>query len=85
MTADTHKQISDKYCPRFGQTAVEKGYISAERLKDAVNIQIDEEISGQKHRLLGTILFEKNWMTGDQIETVLNLLLKQMRNEKKEE
>ena len=81
MSTDIQKKVSNKYCPRFGQTAVDMGFISAERLKEALSIQIDEEISKKKHRLLGTILFEKDWMSSQQIETVLNLMLKQMRSE----
>ena len=75
MSTETRKRISEKYCPRFGQIAVEKGYITAEQLKCALNIQVDENIAGVEHRLLGTILFQKDWMTSDQIEVVLNLLL----------
>jgi len=75
MSTETRKRISEKYCPRFGQIAVEKGYITADQLKSALSIQVDENIAGEKHRLLGTILFEKDWMSSDQIEVVLNLLL----------
>jgi hypothetical protein len=75
MSIETRKRISEKYCPRFGQIAVEKGYITADQLKSALSIQVDENIAGVEHRLLGTILFEKDWMSSEQIEVVLNLLL----------
>jgi hypothetical protein len=81
MSTDVLKNISDKYCARFGQVAVEMGFITETQLKDAVCCQIDEELSGQGHRLLGAVLFSKEWMTSDQIELVLNTLLKRMRNE----
>lgn len=76
MLTGTRKRISEKYCPRYGQIAVEKGFITTDQLKDALSIQVDDNISGEEHRLLGTILFDKDWMSSDQIETVLNLLLK---------
>ena len=75
MSAETRKKISNKYCPRFGQTAVEMGYITADQLKEALSIQVDDDISGKERRLLGTILFEKDRMSSDQIEAVLNLVL----------
>lgn len=79
MSTGTLKNISHKYCPRFGQIAVEMGFITEAQLKEALCCQIDEELSGQGHRLLGAVLFSKKWMTGDQIEQVLNTLLKRMR------
>ena len=82
---DIRKKISNKYCPRFGQTAVELGFITVDRLKEALNIQVDDDIAGKGHRLLGSILFENDWMSSDDIEIVLNLMLKQMRSEEESE
>ena len=81
MPQDTLKCISDKYCPRFGQAAVEMKFITKMQLKEALCCQVEEELSGQRHRLLGTILFSKEWMTSDQVEQVMNALLKRMRLE----
>ena len=81
MATDILKTISDKYCPRFGQIAIEMGFITEAQLKDALCVQVDEELSGKKHRLLGTILFDKNMMTSDQIERVMNALSKKNRLE----
>jgi len=78
---DILKKLSVKYGARFGQTAVEMGFITEELLKKALCCQIEEELSRQEHRLLGAILFDKEWMTSDQIEKVLNILLKRMRLE----
>lgn len=81
MSSDIRKEISGKYEQRFGQTAVAMGFVSKAQLEEALRRQAEEDHSGQRHRLLGTILFEKDWMTGDQIEAVLNSLLKRMREE----
>ena len=78
---DILKIISDKYCPRFGQTAVEMGFITEAQLKEALCSQIEENLSNQEHRLLGAILFDKEWLTSDQVEKVMNALLKKMRQE----
>lgn len=81
MPANALKEVSDKYCPRFGQVAVEMKFITDAQLKEALCCQIEEELSGQGRRLLGAILFGKEWMTGEQIEQVMNVLLKRMRQE----
>lgn len=81
VSAEIQKNISGKYEKRFGQTAVAMGFISEERLKEALRRQAEEDRSGQVHRLLGAILFDMEWMTSDQIEQVMNTILKNMRME----
>ena len=78
---DILKIISDKYCPRFGQTAVEMGFINEAQLKEALCSQIEGDLIHKEHRLLGAILFDKEWLTSDQVEKVMNVLLKTMRQE----
>ena len=56
---------------RFGTVAVEMGFITAEQLLHAMNIQIKEDIEGGEHRLLGTILMEIGAMTRKQVHEVL--------------
>lgn len=79
MTDDFYRQVSEKYCPRFGQIAVEKRFISEEQLQEALRCQVDDDLRGRPHRLLGVILFEKDWMSSEQIEQVLTVLFKSMR------
>lgn len=81
MRKNLMKNISSKYCPRFGQVAVGMGFISEEQMIEAFRCQVGEELSGQGHRLLGSILMDKEWMTSDQVEQVLNVLMKRMRIE----
>ena len=64
--------LAVEYCRRFGQAAVERGFITPEQLKEALTEQVDDDLANRQHRLLGDILFEKNWMTAKQIESVLN-------------
>lgn len=61
-----------EYCKRFGQIAVERGYITPEQLKEALSEQVDNDLAGKPHRVLGDILFEKEWMTARQVESVLD-------------
>ena len=81
MSHDTRKHISRKYCPRFGQIAVESSFINEAQLAEALTSQVRMELNGQGRRLLGEILFEKEWMTASQIEQVMTALLNRMRNE----
>ena len=65
-------QFTVEYCRRFGQVAVERGYITPEQLKKALVEQIDDDLAKKRHRLLGEILFEKDWITANQVLAVLD-------------
>lgn len=61
-----------QYCRRFGQVAVERGFITPEQLKEALSDQVDDDLAKKRHRLLGDILFEKGRLTANQIDAVLD-------------
>ena len=70
---------SDKrreYAKRFGQIAVEKGYITEEDLFGAIKIQIREDLRGQPHRFVGMILFRMGLMSIKEVDEVMNEVLK---------
>ena len=81
MGKDIRKQLSNKYCPRFGQLAVLSGFITEAQLIEALACQIRDELNGQGHRLLGQILFETDVMSAPQIDLVLNELFQRVRME----
>ncbi|MGR3173880.1 MAG: hypothetical protein ACUZ8N_04710 [Candidatus Scalindua sp.] len=70
------KEISKKYCTRFGVIAVHKGFVTADQLKEALTEQADDDLSDRPHRLIGRIFFDKGLMTDKQIDIVLNELFK---------
>jgi hypothetical protein len=72
MANDVDKELSKKYCPRFGKIAVEKGYVEVEQVKDALSEQLDDDLANRPHRLIGRIFLDKNLMTPQQIDEVLN-------------
>ena len=76
MTEDIDKEISGKYCNRFGVNAVDKGFVTADQLKEALTEQAGDNLYNMPHRLIGRIFFDKSWMTDEQIDTVLNELFK---------
>ena len=63
-----------KHCARFATIAVQKGYITAEQAKSALMEQLEADFANNRHRLIGSILFEKGWMTIGQIDLVLDEL-----------
>jgi hypothetical protein len=65
---------SGPYEKRYGNIAIEKGFITPEQLMEALNIQVMEEINDGNHRLLGVILFEKKFITLIQDKEVLDAL-----------
>ena len=56
---------------RFGTVAVEKGFITKEQLKEAINVQIEQDLDGLERRLIGSILFSLGYMTIDQVNEVI--------------
>ena len=72
-TAEGNMNIeeADKH---FGAIAVEKGFIRIDQLMDALEVQVREELSGLKQRLIGRILFDLGFMTFLQIREVLDTM-----------
>jgi hypothetical protein len=56
---------------RFGAVAIDKRFISLEQLFEAMKIQISENAQGVEHRLIGQILWEKGYISTEQINEVL--------------
>jgi hypothetical protein len=59
---------------RFGVIAIDKGYCSAEQFIEALKIQVMEDITKGKHRLVGRILLEQGVIDLQQINEVLQVL-----------
>jgi len=56
---------------RFGTVAIEKGFVEPEHMFEAMEIQILENLEGSEHRLIGQILWEKGYITTEQIDEVV--------------
>jgi hypothetical protein len=59
---------------RFGTIAVEKGYITIDQLTRALNIQLLENMNEGRHRLIGAILLEQNFIDVPQVNEVLRTM-----------
>jgi hypothetical protein len=55
---------------RFGTIAVKKGFVTKEQVLEAMKIQMDRDLDGLEHRLIGSILYSMGYMTLQQIDEV---------------
>ena len=61
-------EVHDK---RFGVIAVEEGYIIKEQLFEALKIQVEEDLLGNPHTLIGIILIRLGYLTREEADHVL--------------
>jgi 6-phosphofructokinase len=61
-------EVRDK---RFGVIAVENGFITNEQLFEALKMQVEEDLSGKPHTLIGVILIKLGYMTREQADEIL--------------
>ena len=59
---------------QFGTLSVEKGIITAGQLGKAVSVQMNEDLKGMKHRLLGQVFVDLGYMSHKQVEEVLGAI-----------
>lgn len=57
----------------FGEIALEKGYVTAIQLYEALTAQAKDHVDG-KERLLGQVLIEMGFMSAEQVSEVLDIL-----------
>jgi hypothetical protein len=63
---------------RFGVLAVEKGFVTADHVIEALRIQVIEDLEKGRHRLIGRILLEQGLISLSQINEVLKSLGKNL-------
>jgi hypothetical protein len=68
MTIEVH----DK---RFGLIA-EKRFITKEQLFEALKVQVEEDLSGKSHTLIGIILIRLGYVSPEQADEVLSIIMK---------
>mgnify|MGYP001557283986 CR=1 FL=1 len=56
---------------RFGTVAVENMLITKEQLQEALKIQVDDDIDGREHRLVGSILEDLGYMAKADVNKIL--------------
>jgi hypothetical protein len=61
---------------RFGEIAVDMRFVTAEQLKEAITEQVEDDLADKPHRPIGKILLEKDWITNEQVDIVIDILFK---------
>ena len=56
----------------FGSIAVYRNYVTLGQVQRALAEQMEDAVTRKPHRLLGKILLEKNWITEDQMKSILH-------------
>jgi len=56
---------------RFGAVAIQKGFITLDQLLEAMKVQIIEDLENVEHRLIGQILWERGYISADEIKEVI--------------
>jgi len=56
---------------RFGFMAVKKGFATPEQVTKALEVQFEENVLAEKHRLIGEILIDMGFMNTSQVDEVL--------------
>jgi hypothetical protein len=57
---------------RFGEIAIDMGFINEEQLEEATNLQMEQDADGLEHRLIGSILYSLGYMTIQQVNEVID-------------
>jgi len=61
---------------RFGTIAVRNGFVTKEQVLEAMKIQMERDLDGLEHRLIGSILYSMGYMTLQQIDEVAEAVKK---------
>ena len=59
---------------RFGGMAVARNYVTLDQVQAALVEQVEDDVMGRPHRLLGDILVAYDWMTQEQMESIMEEL-----------
>jgi hypothetical protein len=57
---------------RFGTIAYHRRYVTREQIQQVLAEQVEDNLSGRPHRLLGMIFREKGWLTEEQEKSILD-------------
>jgi hypothetical protein len=75
-TGENHEEAEDVVSKRFfGDVAVELGFVTAKEVFEALNRQFEDDARGERHRLVGEILYASGKLTREQVERVVAALV----------
>jgi len=56
---------------RFGIHAIENGFITKDQLHESLVIQVEGNVEGKTHKLIGNILIDLGYINEDQVNKIL--------------
>jgi len=66
--------VAESLDKRFATLAMERGFINLDQFTEAMTIQATEDIAGIKHRRIGEILLEMEYISMSEMSEVLAAL-----------
>jgi CheY-like chemotaxis protein len=72
MGINADNTMPQTFCPRFGMLAIEMRFVTVDQIREAMAEQLEDDLAEKAHRLLGTILVDRDWMTLREVEMVLD-------------
>ncbi|HVY61370.1 MAG TPA: hypothetical protein VHF22_06935, partial [Planctomycetota bacterium] len=71
-SGEFHEEAEDVVEKRFfGDVAIELGFVKPRDVLEGLNDQMDDDMLGRRHRLLGEILYAKGLLTDAQVDAVI--------------
>jgi len=64
----------DRYRRLFGEIALERGFVDAAQLYEALTVQAKRRAEGKSDKLLGQILVELGFLSPEQLQEVIDHL-----------
>lgn len=74
MEKDFEKPVVTEYSARFGMVVIDMGFATIDQVLEALSEQVMDNFNNKHHRRLGEILLEKDWITSEQMEKVLEII-----------
>jgi len=74
MSNNINTKLTSDAVHRFGQVAIEMGFVTQAQVDQVLSDQVSMDTSSRlrPRKLTGEIFFEKGWMTQKQIQIVMN-------------
>ena len=72
MEKDNMKISPNMMTFRFGRIAFNRKYVTLEQVQLALAEQMEDNVTQKPHRLLGDILLKNNWITEEQMKSILD-------------
>ncbi len=76
MEVNIYNNLSKQHSLRFGEIAVDMGFVTENQLKEAMVEQVEDNLTNHPHRYIGYVLFENSWITNEQFDSVVDILFK---------